>query len=132
MIKGNLRIFYELAFESHTLLNSIRVAVVVGGILNLINQGDVLVTLRWEEVNYIKLLLTFLVPFSVSSYAAGQTKMTFIVDKWALYQAKLKCKHCKKKVIQVFPGERIPPCTDCVKSTRWKVIELDTNPYKRN
>ena len=47
---------------------SFAVALVVGVILNLINQGDAL----WGDarVNWTKLLLTFAVPYFVATYGA--------------------------------------------------------------
>ncbi len=44
------------------------VALIVGTILNLINQGDALVT--GLPVDITKLLLTYLFPYSVSTYGA--------------------------------------------------------------
>ena len=45
---------------------SFRVALIVGSVLNLINQGDAL--LNAAPVNWLKLLLTYVVPFAVSTY----------------------------------------------------------------
>jgi hypothetical protein len=47
---------------------SLRVAIVVGTVLNLINQGDAL----WGglPVNWLKLLLTYAMPYAVSTYGA--------------------------------------------------------------
>jgi hypothetical protein len=47
---------------------SIWVAVVVGTILNLINQGDAL--LSGQRLDFAKLTLTYLVPYFVSTYGA--------------------------------------------------------------
>lgn len=47
---------------------SLGVALVVGTILNLINQGDAL--LRADDVNLAKVILTFLVPYCVATYGA--------------------------------------------------------------
>ena len=44
------------------------VAVVVGTLLNLINQGDAI--FGGGAVNYLKLALTYLVPFLVSTHGA--------------------------------------------------------------
>jgi hypothetical protein len=44
------------------------VAVVVGTILNLINQGDAL--LSGAHVNLAKIILTFAVPYCVATYGA--------------------------------------------------------------
>jgi len=47
---------------------SLCVAAVVGTLLNAINQGDVI--LAGHEPNWPKLLLTYIVPFFVSTYGA--------------------------------------------------------------
>jgi len=47
---------------------SLWVAVVVGTILNLINQGDALVTGR--RLDLVKLVLTYVVPYGVCTYGA--------------------------------------------------------------
>jgi hypothetical protein len=50
------------------------VALVVGTILNLINQGDAL--LGTTSINWIKVLLTYLVPYAVSTYGAVSYRMS--------------------------------------------------------
>lgn len=45
-----------------------RVALVVGVLLNFINQGDAL--LGHGHVNAVKLVLTFVVPYCVATYGA--------------------------------------------------------------
>jgi hypothetical protein len=47
---------------------SLYVALVVGTVLNLINQGDAL--LGAAPVNWLKLALTYLVPYAVCTYGA--------------------------------------------------------------
>ena len=47
---------------------SLVVALLVGTILNLINQGDAMVT--GMPLDLVKLLLTYLVPYCVSTYGA--------------------------------------------------------------
>lgn len=47
---------------------SLVVALVVGVILNLINQGDALLT--GGPLDWTKILLTFFVPYAVSTYGA--------------------------------------------------------------
>ncbi|WP_350333765.1 nitrate/nitrite transporter NrtS [Coralliovum pocilloporae] len=55
-------------FRPPILNRSIKVAVIVGTLLNLINQGDrIFVT---GDPDLLKLVLTYLVPFCVSSYGA--------------------------------------------------------------
>jgi hypothetical protein len=47
---------------------SFYVAIVVGTILNIINQGDAL--LAHASVNWFKIMLTYLVPYAVCTYGA--------------------------------------------------------------
>ncbi|HBO2979810.1 TPA: hypothetical protein L4Q87_000788 [Pseudomonas aeruginosa] len=53
--------------RSRLLYRSGKVALVVGTLLNLINQGDVL--LGSAELSVHHLLLNYLVPFAVSAYS---------------------------------------------------------------
>ena len=55
-------------FSGRQLRQSLIVTLVVGTLLNLINQGDALVT--GGPVNWAKLILTYAVPFCVASYGA--------------------------------------------------------------
>ncbi len=48
---------------------SVFVAAIVGIILNLINQGDRLVS--GQNLDWIKVVLTFCVPFCVATYGAA-------------------------------------------------------------
>ena len=47
---------------------SFYVALIVGTLLNLINQGDVLFGLA--SINWLKLILTYCVPYAVCTYGA--------------------------------------------------------------
>ena len=47
---------------------SLYVALVVGTVLNLINQGDAL--LGMASINWLKLVLTYCVPYAVCTYGA--------------------------------------------------------------
>jgi hypothetical protein len=51
-----------------------RVALIVGVLLNLINQGDAL--LGHEHVNVVKLVLTFIVPYCVATYGAVSYRLS--------------------------------------------------------
>ncbi len=52
---------------------SFYVALVVGTVLNAINQGDALLGLA--ELNAAKLILTYLVPYAVATYGAVAAKL---------------------------------------------------------
>lgn len=59
---------YRTAFRPDIVKRSLIVALVVGTVLNLINQGD-----QWVHsgsVNLLKCLLTYTVPYCVATYGA--------------------------------------------------------------
>ncbi len=63
----------QTAFKRSIVLAAIKVAIVVGTILNLINQGGRLLdglSLSWFHVG-----LNYLVPYCVSSYSAARNEM---------------------------------------------------------
>ena len=52
---------------------SLRIALVVGTLLNLINQGDAI--LGAAQIHWFKLVLTYIVPYLVSTYSAVALQM---------------------------------------------------------
>jgi hypothetical protein len=64
----NWKLACSSALSDGVPLRSLWVAVVVGTILNLINQGDALFSGR--RLDFAKLALTYIVPYFVSTYGA--------------------------------------------------------------
>jgi hypothetical protein len=64
---------WTLATADGVPLRSFWVAVVIGSILNLINQGDAIV--GGGTVNWLKIGLTYLVPYLVSTYGAVSMRL---------------------------------------------------------
>lgn len=62
--------WFRLAFSGQVVKRSCKIAVIVGTILVLINHGDVLMKGLPDHTVLIKILLTYLVPYSVATYAA--------------------------------------------------------------
>jgi hypothetical protein len=53
---------------------SLYVALIVGTVLNLINQGDAL--LGTAPINWLKLVLTYCVPYAVCTYGAVSQQLS--------------------------------------------------------
>lgn len=49
---------------------SLKIALIVGTLLNIINQGDLILNMMIDKINFVKLTLTYFVPFFVSIYTA--------------------------------------------------------------
>ena len=65
---STLQLVWRCAVSDGVPLRSLYVALVVGTTLNLINQGDAL--FGAAQVNWIKIVLTYLVPYAVCTYGA--------------------------------------------------------------
>jgi hypothetical protein len=65
---GRIGEICRYSFANGVPRRSFIVALIVGTILNLINQGDALAA--GTSPDWIKLLLTYLVPYCVSTYGA--------------------------------------------------------------
>ena len=63
-----LRLALRCAFSDGVPRRSFPVALVVGTVLNVINQGDALVAAA--PINWIKIILTYFVPYAVCTYGA--------------------------------------------------------------
>ncbi len=68
----------ELLFAKEQVKRSLIMSFIVGTILNLINQGHLLTSP--EQINIINILLTYAVPYFVSTIAAAQSKAQFIKE----------------------------------------------------
>ena len=55
-------------------IRAFKVTVVVGTILVAINHGDVF--LNGGEINWFKIILTYMVPYAVATYAAAMQRVS--------------------------------------------------------
>ncbi len=62
--------FLSLAFSRAVVPRAIRVSLLVGTILAVINHGDKIVALSLSSEDVVKVLLTYLVPYAVSTWSA--------------------------------------------------------------
>lgn len=70
-MKNVIKSCYLQLITKRNLMKHLKVALFVGVILNVINQYDMIISLNFGEINFIKGMITFLVPFSVSVYSAS-------------------------------------------------------------
>jgi len=65
---------FQLACSRRIVINALKIALVVGTVLNIINQGSVF--MENAGISWIQVLLNYLVPYSVASYSAAKNQMT--------------------------------------------------------
>ena len=120
MTYEHFKIYCEIAISKSIIIRALKVSLIVGTALNFINQGDALITLSFEHLSLTKLLLTYIVPYSVTTYTATAMKVEFQIGTKAVIDADLKCSGCGAK-IHVDEGELIPECPSCGIYTKWKL-----------
>ena len=113
--------YFKIGTELDTILDSLKVSIVVGLLLNIVNQWQTISTLRVSEISFIKVFFTFLVPYLVSTYTIIRMKLTFHIGKIAITDVKLKCNHCNQCQTTVKKGDVIPVCNSCMEYTNWSV-----------
>lgn len=71
----SLRRFIHYWFLRETVRRALKVAFIVGPVLTVINQHDVLFRGELSLHLVLKILLTFVVPYSVSSFSSARAYM---------------------------------------------------------
>jgi hypothetical protein len=65
-----MREFIALAWQTDVRTRALRVAAVVGSLLVLINQSDAVVSGQLTTDQFLQILLTYCVPYGVSTYSS--------------------------------------------------------------
>jgi len=63
----------SISLSRHIVIASLKIALVVGTLLNLVNQGEAL--LSGGTISLLHFLLNYLVPYCVSSYSAAKNEI---------------------------------------------------------
>jgi len=72
---GSIGRFFHHWFRRETIARAVKVACIVGPTLTLINQHDVLLSRQFSPRLFAKILLTFFVPYCVSSFSSARAYM---------------------------------------------------------
>ncbi len=67
-----MRRFTRMLVNRRTVINALRVSLVVGTLLNAINQGGQFI--NDLEIAWVQILLNFMVPYAVASYSAAKNE----------------------------------------------------------
>lgn len=65
--------FFKTASKRHIVINALRISLVVGTVLNAINQGSAII--NGLEISWGQILLNFVVPYCVASYSAAKNEI---------------------------------------------------------
>lgn len=120
MTMNHFKIYCEIITSPSVVSRATKVSLIVGTLLNIINQGDAIIVLDFANINISKLLLTYLVPFSVTTYTATAMKLEFQIGTKAVIEADLQCSICGNE-IHVQKDELILECPKCGINTHWQL-----------
>ena len=73
-------LFLKNFFRRETIIRAIKVALVVGPILIIINHHDSILNYELSNHLYFKIALTFLVPYCVSAYSSAQAYSAYELE----------------------------------------------------
>jgi len=104
-----------------TFLRAIRVSMLVGIILNLINNPGIFSSLGFEEIQFSRVILTFIVPFGVSTYSSILSNTSLKPGKISQKNGTLKCNSFKQTRFTVNIGQQSDAYSQCKKDTHWKL-----------
>ena len=76
---------FQTCILRHIALSSLPIALVVGTLLNLINQGGDL--LHGDKISWFHLVMNYLVPYCVASYSAAKNEL----EQRALHDQHTNC-----------------------------------------
>jgi len=65
--------FFKIAMSRHIVINALKIALVVGSLLNLVNQGGNM--LHGATISWFQLILNYMVPYCVASYSAAKNEI---------------------------------------------------------
>jgi len=123
-INPALTYYIQFAFNKSTFRRASRVALLVGVILNLINHPEIFISFSFSELKAGQVILTFLVPYLVSTYSSVLSGSSLKPGNVSQIDALLKCNSCKTSNFSVNIGQTIDECPTCKKNTRWKLKKL--------
>lgn len=62
--------FFELAFTSKIIIPAIKISLIVGTLLAMINHSTAIVEMEVDMKRLFQIILTYFVPYCVSTYSA--------------------------------------------------------------
>jgi hypothetical protein len=77
-----MKLLFQAALERGTIATSAKVALIVGSILAMINYGDrILLSGDMRALDWVKLAVTYCVPYCVATYGAARYATRHARDK---------------------------------------------------
>ena len=62
--------FLAIALSQNVLPRAVRVALIVGTVLAILNHGEKMIPISMTSLDFVKVVLTYFVPYSVSTWSS--------------------------------------------------------------
>jgi len=62
--------FFELAIKSHIVIPALKISLIVGTLLAMINHSSAILNMDLDIKRFLQIVLTYCVPYCVSTYSA--------------------------------------------------------------
>lgn len=121
---SSFQYYIRLATDNNTLRRALRIALIVGIILNIVNHPEIISAFSFESLNPGQLILTFFVPYCVSTYSSVLSNSKIKPGRVSHLDATLRCINCKHEITRICIGETIDNCPICKERTHWKPSEI--------
>ncbi|HVN56985.1 MAG TPA: nitrate/nitrite transporter NrtS [Bacteroidales bacterium] len=116
--------YFQLSHEPSTVKRAFRTSIIVGIVLNFINHYQNFVSLTFKDINPIMVVLTFLVPYLVSTFSSVASNSSLKPGKISSIDGLLQCKNCKMVNFKAKIGDEIEECGNCHKKTKWRPLTI--------
>ena len=113
--------YLAIATEKRIYTRSLIISLIVGSLLTLINQYNKLFESGLFDLNYLKVGLTFVVPYLVSTYSSIKATLSFSPGQLSIHDVSLKCTCCNDSEVHLKKGDLIPVCSTCINNTKWGI-----------
>ena len=123
MIKSKINFYYRLLVEKSLLKNATIIAIIVGFIINFVNNPTIYKS-TFAELHLAQMILTFFIPFFVYIFSSLHSQAKLKPGNISHIDAILKCKSCSKEDFHIHIGQQIEECPMCKKRTRWKLLQI--------
>lgn len=115
--------YYSLIFERKVIKRALNISLVVGIILNIVSNPDILF-LNFSNLSLIKILLPFIVPFLVTVYSSVIAKSKLQIGSASHIDAAIQCVNCYETEMHIHIGDQVESCPTCNKMTKWNIKNL--------
>ncbi len=120
-LKNRILIFLKLAAKPDVSVRALRLAIIVGVILNLINNTELFTSFRTSDPDPVRILLTFAVPYLVSTYSSVISTYSLKPGKVSRIDSLLKCRSCNSTDFHINVGQQVEECPTCGPKTKWGI-----------